>query len=312
MTKNRTSGRGIAFNSENRFSRTRLSNENLEFIDEQHVPNKRTKYLEVYPKTIVNKVTSPDVGMDFSANPYQGCEHGCSYCYARPTHEYWGYSAGADFENTIMVKMNAPDLLRAQLMKKSWKPKPIVLSGNTDCYQPVERKLEITRKMLEIMLEFRQPVGVITKNAMLIRDVEIYRELAKKRLVVVNISITTLEEELRRKLEPRTSSVNLKLKAIKLLASVGVPVNVMMAPIIPSLNDHEILKMAKVSKEAGARNFGGHMIRLMGANRELFAAWLQEHYSDRSERVLNQLKSLHGGELGSSEFGGRMRGKGER
>jgi DNA repair photolyase len=248
--------------------------------------------------------------MDYSLNPYQGCEHGCTYCYARPTHEYWGYSAGVDFEQTILVKKNAPDLLRETFEKRSWEVKPIVLSGNTDCYQPAEKEFELTRELLKVFLEYQHPVGIITKNALLLRDLDIIEQLSNKRLIAVNLTITTLDESLRSKLEPRTSTIKKRLEMVTQLSALGVPVHVMMSPAIPALNDHELLPMAKAAKEAGASSFSSHIVRLMGKNEELFERWLEAHFPDRAGKVMQQIRSLHDGRTGSSEFGVRGRGKG--
>ena len=308
--KNYFSGRGAQRNPNNRFEKNSYSNEHWEGIDEPFLESKPTQYIDVFPKTIVNKVTSPDVGMDYSLNPYQGCEHGCTYCYARPTHEYWGQGPGLDFERVIFVKKNAALLLREAFEKKKWSVKPIVLSGNTDCYQPCERKFELTRQLLEVFLEYRHPVGIITKNVLMNRDLDLIGELGKLGLIAVNISITTLDEKLRRKLEPRTATGKRKLDLIEKLTSLDVPVNVMAAPIIPALNDHEILSIAKASSERGANSFHAHVVRLMGANEEIFEDWLEKNFPDRKQKVLNQLKDIHGGRVGSSTFGDRMKGEG--
>lgn len=304
------SGRGAQSNPGNRFERNQYAVEHWEGVDELYVPPKSTEFIDVFPKSIVNKVISPDVGMDYSLNPYQGCEHGCTYCYARPTHEYWGQGPGLDFERVIFVKKNAVELLEDTFRKKSWKVKPIVLSGNTDCYQPCEKKYEITRNLLKVFLECQHPVGIITKNALMKRDLDIIGELASKQLIAVNISITTLNEEVRRKLEPRTSTSQRKLALISDLANLNVPVNVMAAPIIPAINDHEILSIAKAAADYGANSFHSHVVRLMGANETIFEDWLSLYFPDRKEKVLNQLKSIHGGRVGSSKFGSRMKGEG--
>lgn len=296
-------GRGAQGNPSNRFEKLRY-----EPMPEDEAG--KTHFVKVFPKSIVNKVASPDVGMDYSLNPYQGCEHGCTYCYARPTHEFWGYSAGIDFERAILVKQNAPELLRETFEKKNWTVKPIVLSGNTDCYQPAERTFELTRQLLEVFLEYRHPVGIITKNALLLRDLDLIEPLAKQRLIAVNVSITTLNEELRSRLEPRTSTISRRLEMVRQLSELGVPVNVLLAPVIPGLNDHEMLPVAKAASEAGAVGFSSHIVRLMGANEELFEHWLEVHYPDRKGKVMNQLRELHNGRVGSSEFGVRGRGVG--
>ena len=302
-------GRGAQINPHNRFF-SREKGADFDDIDPAEEPELKTKFIEVHPKTIVNKLTSPDVGMYYSLNPYQGCEHGCTYCYARPTHEYWGYSAGTDFERMILVKKNAPELLEETLNKKSWKVQTISISGNTDCYQPCEREYKITRRLLEIMLKYKHPVGIITKNALITRDLDILEELAKLNLVAVNISITSLKEELRRKLEPRTASSRKKLEAIQLLSQHGIPVNVLMAPIIPALNDDEIFSIAKEAASYGALSMYHQIVRLNGPNGEIFTDWVTKNYPDRAEKVLNQLREMHGGKLSDSRFGTRMKGEG--
>jgi DNA repair photolyase len=276
---------------------------------EEATPSK-TAFLDTFPKTIVNKVISPDVGMEFSLNPYQGCEHGCVYCYARNSHEYWGFGPGLDFEQKILVKRNAPQLLEAKLRSKSWKAAPIVLSGNTDCYQPVERKLEITRQLLQIFLKYRHPVGIITKNALIQRDLDILQELAKDNLVRVNLSITSLEEKTRQLLEPRTASIKKRLQTLELLSSKGIPVNVMMAPIIPSINSHEILPLVKEISERGACGVGYTVVRLNGAIGEIFASWIRKAMPGKADKVLHQIAECHGGNLNDSRFGTRMKGDG--
>lgn len=303
-------GRGTGLNPTNRFERNSYSTDFNDGVDEPIEDVQKTRFLEIHPKTIVNKVTSPDVGMDYSLNPYQGCEHGCTYCYARPTHEYWGYSAGLDFEQTILVKKNAPELLRETLNHKNWAVKPIVLSGNTDCYQPAERKFGVTRKLLEVFLEYKHPVGIISKNSLMFRDLDLIEALAADRLISVYLSITTLDEKLRRTMEPRTATTKKKLELVRALSDLEVPVTVMAAPIIPGLNDHEILSIAQAASEAGAKGFHAHVVRLMGPNAQLFEHWLSEHYSDRATKVMNQIREIHGGKTGSSEFGKRNRGQG--
>ncbi len=271
----------------------------------------KTQFLEVFPKTIVNKVESPDVGMYNSLNAYQGCEHGCIYCFARNTHEFWGYSAGLDFERKIMVKKNAPQLLEEKIKHKNWKALPIVMSGNTDPYQPAEKHFEITRKCLEIFLKYRHPVSFITKNALIVRDLDLLKELAKDNLVSVNMSITTLSEKTRLLLEPRTATIKKRLETVKILSENGIPVNVMLAPIIPGINSHEILPLAKAVSESGAKSIGYSVVRLNGAIGEIFSDWIRKAMPDRAEKVLNQIADCHGGNLNDSRFGHRMRGDGE-
>ena len=270
----------------------------------------KTKYLEVFPKTLVNKVSSPDVGMSFSANPYQGCEHGCVYCYARNSHEYWGYGAGLDFERNILIKKNAPQLLEEKLASKNWQGSTIVFSGNTDCYQPIERKLEITRRCLEVLLKWKHPVGIITKNSLVLRDLDILKEMAQLNIVSVNISITSLSEDTRQLLEPRTASIKQRLKVVEILSENNIPVRVMMAPIIPSLNSHEILPLVKTVAEKGAQDVAYTIVRLNGQIAEIFKDWAYKTIPDRAERILNQIAECHGGNLNDSNFGRRMRGEG--
>ncbi len=303
-------GRGAQKQVKNRFLKHDYVAEHIEGLDEPLIENSHTQYINIYPKTIVNKVESPDVGMEYSLNPYQGCEHGCIYCYARNSHEYWGYGAGLDFERVILVKQKAAFLLEKQLQKPSWEVKPVVLSGNTDCYQPIERKLGITRSLLEIFLKYRHPVGMITKNVTVTRDLDIIGPLADLNLIGLNFSVTTLDEKIRRKLEPRTASAKAKLAAIKKLTDRGVPVNAMIGPVIPGLNDHEIPDIMAATAEAGAYNAGYTMVRLNGAIGTIFEDWIHQAFPDRAEKVLNQIKGAHNGTLNDSRFGYRMRGEG--
>jgi DNA repair photolyase len=269
-----------------------------------------TEYITVYPKTILNKVDSPDIGADFSMNPYQGCEHGCVYCYARNTHPYWGYSAGLDFERKILVKQDAPKILEKAIRDPKWKATPIMFSGNTDCYQPAEQKYMLTRQMLEILWKYRHPVGLITKNKLILRDLDILEQMAQHDLVHVSISITTLEEPLRRLLEPRTSSVLGRLDAVEKLSAKGIPVNIMAAPIIPGLNEHEIFSIAEETARRGARNIAYTMVRLNGDIGGIFADWIEQTFPDRKEKILNKIRDCHDGELSDSRFGKRMTGEG--
>lgn len=312
--ENPLKGRGAQKNTPNRFLRDiyETRNDFLEYcrIEGEEADNNRTQYIPIFPKTIVNKVTSADVGMMYSMNTYQGCEHGCIYCYARNTHEYWGYSAGLDFERKILVKKDAPKLLEAKLKSKNWKACTIVLSGNTDCYQPAEKKMEITRACLEVFLKYRHPVGIITKNALVLRDLDLLVELNKHRLVGVNISVTSLSEETRRILEPRTTTIKKRLETIKVLSDNGIPVNAMLAPIIPGINSHEILNLAKAFSENGARSFGFTVVRLNGAIGEIFADWIKKTMPNRADKVLHQIQECHGGSLNDSRFGIRNRGEG--
>lgn len=308
--KSYINGRGAQINPANRFLSIEKGDD-FDDIDPEEEDALKTKFIEVQSKTIINKITSPDVPMVYSLNPYQGCEHGCTYCYARPTHEYWGYSAGTDFERIIMVKKNAPELLEKEICKKSWKVQSISLSGNTDCYQPCERTYGITRQILELMLKYKHPVGIITKNALIARDIDILQDLAKLNLIVVHLSITTLKEDLRRKLEPRTASSRKKLEVIEQFSKLEIPTHVMMAPIIPALNDDEIFDIAKAASGRGAGSMSHQIVRLNGPNAEIFTDWVTKNFPDRADKVLNQLKDLHGGQLNDSRFGTRMKGEGK-
>lgn len=308
-------GRGAQLNVHNRFFELQHETRDdfLEFCakEGEQADKNKTLYLEVFPKTIVNKVTSPDVGMTFSLNPYQGCEHGCIYCYARNSHEYWGYSAGLDFERRILVKKDAPKLLEQLLKKKSWKAHPIVMSGNTDCYQPAEREFKITRQCLEVFLKYKHPVSIITKNALILRDLDVLKELAKDNLISVNLSITSLSENTRRILEPRTTTSKKRLETIKILSENNIPVNVMLAPIIPSINSHEILPLAKTVSEYGALSIAHTIVRLNGAIGQVFSDWIKKTMPDRADKVLHQIESCHGGTLNDSRYGKRMSGEGK-
>ncbi len=270
----------------------------------------KTNYIDVFPKSFVNKVVSPDVRMEYSANPYQGCEHGCVYCYARNSHEYWGYGAGLDFEKNILVKKNAPELLEETLRKKSWQGNTIVFSGNTDCYQPVERKLLITRHCLEIMLKYKHPTGIITKNSLVLRDLDLLKEMATLNLVAVHISINTLSEKTRRLMEPRTATIKQRLKAVEVLSANNIPVNVMIAPVIPSLNSHEILPVIKKVAELGAVSVAHTVIRLNGQIALLFEDWARKLMPDKADRMLSLIAQCHGGKLNDSRWEKRMRGDG--
>lgn len=304
-------GRGAQINTRNKFLRETYVQEHAEGIDEWWETDVATMYLEETAKTLVNKVDSPDVGMWYSMNPYQGCEHGCIYCYARNAHEYWGYSAGADFEHKILVKKNAPQLFRKFLERKDWDGTPISLSGNTDCYQPAERKFKITRSLLETALEFRQPIGIITKNAGVLRDADLLKEMASMGLTMVMVSITTFNEDLRRAMEPRTTTAAQRLRIIETLSNMGVPTGVMTAPMIPGLNDHEMPLLLKAARDAGARIAGYTVVRLNGAIHLMFHDWLYKNFPDRADKVWHQIEACHAGKVNDSEFGRRMSGSGE-
>jgi DNA repair photolyase len=303
-------GRGSQLKTANRFLKAQYVTEHIEGLDEPLLTAPTTQVFYEQAKKIVNKVTSPDLGMMYSLNPYQGCEHGCIYCYARNTHEYYGFSAGLDFESKIMVKKNAPQLLEKFILHPDWQPVPISLSGNTDCYQPMERKMEITRGLLKVFAQYRHPVGMITKNSLILRDLDLLRDLAKDNLVHVYISITTLDEGLRRIMEPRTASATKRLKTVEALSQAGIPVGVMNAPIIPGLNHHEIPALVKAAADHGASTVAMTVVRLNGAVGNLFEDWLRKNFSDRFDKVWNQICSLHGGTVNDSQFGRRMSGEG--
>ena len=303
-------GRGAQINTANTFLKNKLVKDHVEGIDDWEVNHERTSYIIGKSKSIVNKVQSPDVGMWYSLNPYQGCEHGCIYCYARNSHEYWGFSAGLDFEQKIIVKQDAPQLFKKFLAKKTWDATPISLSGNTDCYQPAERKFKLTRQLLEIALSFKQPIGMITKNSLILRDLDILQEMAKYKLVMVYVSITSLDEKLRLKMEPRTTTAKQRLKIIEELSKAGLPIGVMTAPIIPGLNSHEIPAILKAASISGAKSAGYTIVRLNGSVQEIFKDWLQKNFPDRFDKVWHQIQSCHNGNVNDSRFGTRMQGEG--
>jgi DNA repair photolyase len=297
-------GRGASGNPENRF--TRLS------IESEEPPPDRvpTVFYTDTSRGILARNDSPDVGFSVSVNPYRGCEHGCIYCYARPTHEYLGLSAGLDFETRIFVKEDAPELLRRELSKPSYEPEVIALSGVTDPYQPVERRLGLTRRCLEVLAEFRNPVSIITKNALVARDADLLSSLVEHQAALACISITTLDPEVARVMEPRASHPRERLAALARLASQGVPCAVLVAPLVPGLTDHELPAILTAAAEAGARSAHFIPLRLPGAVAGLFEQWLEEHFPERKEKVLNRIRELRGGRLNDPRFGSRMRGEG--
>ncbi len=303
-------GRGAQFNPHNKFSKSNYVQAFPEVLDEPMLVSQKTEIIYTYPKTIINKVESTDIGMAYSLNPYQGCEHGCVYCYARNTHEYWGYSAGLDFERKIIVKKNAAELLEKEFSNKNWKPQPIMLSGNTDCYQPIEKELQITRSILKVCLKYKHPVSIITKNTLIIRDIDILTELAEMDLVHVMISVTGNDEKVRLLLEPRTSSYTKRMEVIAKLTKHGIPCGVMVAPIIPGINHHEIPKVIERAANAGATTAGITIVRLNGAVEHIFKDWLVKNFPDRASKVWNQISSCHGGKVGDSRKSVRMKGEG--
>jgi DNA repair photolyase len=308
-------GRGASWSPANRFEKLHLDVTDLDVVDPvaaaEDRPARATQFFRDATKTIIVHNESPDVGFECSVNPYRGCEHGCIYCYARPTHEYLGFSAGLDFESKIMVKMDAPELLEAELSSPHWKPQIIAMSGVTDPYQPVERRLEITRRCLQVLAKFRNPVAIITKNRLVTRDADVLAELASHNAAAVNISITSLQPELQCVLEPRTSSPNARLEAVAQLRDAGVPVGVMVAPVIPGLTDHEVPSILEACGKAGAQFAGYTVVRLPYAVAPLFEHWLEEHFPDRKEKVLGRIRHLRGGErLNNSRWHARMTGDG--
>ena len=310
MEKREYVGRSSGFNPPNRFEEIKVELPPEDLIGYFDVPESKTKiptkFYADLTKSILAKNESPDVGFTYSLNPYRGCEHGCIYCYARPSHEYLGFSAGVDFESKILVKHNAPQLLREALLKKTWSVETVHLSGDTDCYQPIERKLHLTRDCLKVFLDLRHPVSVITKNALIQRDLDILEELASLNLVCVTISVTTLDQNLARRMEPRTSPPLKRLETIELLSSRGIPVSVNAAPIIPGLNDVEIPSILKAASERGAKGAGYLIVRLPFAVKDLFLDWLKREMPDKASRIENRIRSVRDGKLSTSEFGVRM------
>jgi DNA repair photolyase len=307
-------GRGASWSPANRFERLHVDLTDIDVVDgdpdAEEQPRRATQYFRDGTKSIITRNSSPDVGFETSLNPYRGCEHGCIYCYARPTHEYLGFSAGLDFESKIMVKTNAPDLLRAELESPRWQPQTLVMSGVTDPYQPIEKKLRITRGCLEVLLEFRNPVAIITKNRLVTRDIDLLCELAKHNAVAVNLSVTSLDPSLQRVLEPRTSSPQARLDAIRQLRTAGIPTGVMVAPVIPALTDHEIPGILDACAKAGAQFAGYTIVRLPWAVAPLFEHWLEEHFAERKEKVLGRIRHLRGNRLNNSQWHTRMTGEG--
>jgi DNA repair photolyase len=298
-------GRGSSDNPINRFEGN--------YIDyhEDEKPKYTTQLFKDDTKNIISFNDSPDVPFEAGLNPYRGCEHGCVYCFARPFHEYLGFSSGLDFETKIMVKYDAPELLRKTFISPKWKPQVIALSGITDVYQPIERKLKITRKCLEVFAEFKAPVGIITKNYLVTRDIDLLQELTMYNCVSVFMSVTTLDKHLGQKMEPRTSSPQRRIKAIEELAKAGISVGVNVAPVIPGLTDHEIPDILRACADAGATSAGFIVLRLPFKVKNLFEDWLEQNFPDRKEKVLNRLKSMRNGKLNNTEFGARMKGEGE-
>ena len=303
-------GRGSQINPFNPYHDRNLTQEHFEGLDEEMISRRETQFFIEHPKKVVNKIESPDVGMLFSINPYQGCEHGCVYCYARNSHNYWGFSAGLDFETKIIMKPNAPALLENAFLKPNWNPVPIMVSGNTDCYQPVERKMKITRNLLKMFLKYKNPVGMITKNQLITRDIDLLSELAKENLAHVLISTTGTNEEIRQKMEPRTASYKQRFKTMEKLALAGIPVGVMIGPIVPGLTDDQIPEIIKTAAYHGAYTAIYTMVRLNGAISQIFTDWIWKAFPEKAEKVLSNIKAVHDGNLNDSRWGKRMRGDG--
>ena len=299
-------GRGASWNPQNRFEKLAYVRDDEAELDE-NAP--RTLYLRDPSRTVIAHNDSPDVGFSSSINPYRGCEHGCIYCYARPTHEYLGFSAGLDFETKIVVKEDAPQLLREELMSPKWQPEVIAISGVTDPYQPIERKLEITRRCLQVLAEFRNPTAIITKNHLVTRDIDVFSELARYKAISVAVSVTTLDADLARIMEPRTATPELRLDAIRQLSAAGIPTAVMVAPVIPAITDSEMPAIMAAAREAGATSAGFVVLRLPWAVTPLFERWLEEHFPDRKDKVLNRIRDLRGGKLYDAQW--KVRGRGE-
>jgi DNA repair photolyase len=302
----RKAGRGATGNPPNRFER-------LHWVPEPDAPDSgppATAHRSGPSRSALTRNQSPDLPFDVGLNPYRGCEHGCAYCYARPTHEYLGFSAGLDFETQIVVKEDLPRLLRAELAAPGWRPQVVGISGVTDAYQPLERRLELTRRCLEIFAAFRNPVGIITKNALVARDSDLLSQLAASQAVSVTLSLTTLDSTLHRSMEPRASHPSQRLRAIEALAEAGIPVGAMLGPVIPGLTDHEIPSLVAAAAGAGASFAGYLVLRLPHGVKELFATWLERHFPERKAKVLGRIRELRGGELDDTRFGTRMRGEG--
>lgn len=305
-TPDKLSGRGSGLNPENRYEQIRVE---MEPETEEPAPVPTVFYRDT-SRSVLAENESPDVGFRFSLNPYRGCEHGCVYCYARPSHEYLSFSAGLDFESRIMVKEDAPELLRQAFLAPRWQPQTVALSGNTDCYQPVERHLQLTRRCLEVFREFRNPVGVVTKSALVTRDVDLLADLALHDAAHVLVSVTSLDSDLARRMEPRAARPDKRLAALQTLSAAGVPTGVMVAPVIPGLNDAEIPRILQAAAAAGARSASWVLLRLPRPIDDLFAAWLAEHFPERRERVLGRIRQCRAGHINDSHFGRRMRGEG--
>lgn len=303
-------GRGSALNPANRFERLHLE-EDAAALDEDERRSVATQFLKDTSRSVLARNDSPDVPFTYSLNPYRGCEHGCVYCYARPSHEYLGFSAGLDFETRILVKPDAPELLARQFEDESWEPQVVALSGNTDPYQPAERRLKLTRACLEVFLRYRNPVSIITKNHLVTRDVDILEEMASLDLVGVMVSVTSLRDDLVADMEPRTSRPARRLTAIRQLSDAGIPTGVMVAPVIPGLTDEEMPAILEAAREAGARTASWIPVRLPGAVESIFEEWLERAHPGRTDKIRGRIRSLRGGAMNDPRFGFRMRGEGQ-
>lgn len=273
-------------------------------------PHPRTQFFVDGTESLLTKNDSPDIPFTVGLNPYRGCEHGCAYCFARPYHEYLGWSSGLDFETKIMVKTRAPALLRDELSSPRWEPQSIAMSGVTDCYQPAERHFRVTRGCLEVCAEFRQPISIVTKNALVTRDRDVLADLARHHATAVYVSVTTLDPALAGKLEPRASRPAARLRAMRALADAGIPVGVMVAPILPGLTDHEMPAILAAAAAAGATRAGYVVLRLPHAVKDVFLQWLDDHAPTKKARILDRIRELRGGSLNVSEWGARLRGEG--
>lgn len=302
-------GRGTASNPHNRFAPTRSETFDDGWL--QEVPaSQATEIRFETAKTVITRNSSPDVGFDRSVNPYRGCEHGCIYCFARPSHAYWDLSPGIDFETRLIAKHNLPERLEQELSKPGYVPRPIALGINTDAYQPIEREQRLTRQALEILLRFKHPVHIITKGSLILRDLDLLAELARLRLVQVAFSVTTLDDELKRIMEPRTAAPKARLRAMRVLHENGVPVSVMCAPMIPMINDMELESILEAARDHGARSAGYVLLRLPHEIGDLFEEWLQVHFPQRAAHVMSLIRQCRGGKNYDSRFGNRMRGEG--
>jgi DNA repair photolyase len=302
-------GRGALSNLAGRFDSTTLERTDDGWYQEAEEAPGETVSKDT-AKSVISSNDSPDVGFDLSINPYRGCSHGCVYCFARPSHSYLGLSPGLDFETKLFYKENAAQLLEAELAKRSYVCKTIALGINTDGYQPLEKRLQVTRSILEVLVRCRHPVTIVTKSALVVRDIDLLAHLARDRLVSVSVSVTSLQDEIKRTLEPRAASPQARLRVVRQLAEAGVPVGVLVAPVIPAITDHEMEDILSAAKEAGARSAGYVLLRLPYEVKNLFREWLAEHHPDRAKHVMSLINQSRGGKDYDAEFGVRMTGTG--